>query len=141
VVARVMRSWVLLLGDRAEEADDYAELVDEARPLREMQAMAPTLVVAAALAHGAGRDDDARSLLIEFEETTRDVASEYREAYAAEVARLCVTLGIAETAERLAAEPSGASARDRLYLKATNAILAEARGDLSDAEAKYGDVA
>jgi class 3 adenylate cyclase/tetratricopeptide (TPR) repeat protein len=141
VVARVMRSWVLLLRGSADEADDYLELVDEARPLREMQAMAPTLVVGAALAQSAGHDDHARALLVEFEETTRDVASEYREAYAAEVARLCVALGIMETAELLAADPSGASARDRLYLKTTNAILSEARGDLDDAERRYEEVA
>ncbi|MEP7060480.1 MAG: hypothetical protein ABI828_07090, partial [Actinomycetota bacterium] len=141
VVARVMRSWVLLLRGRAGEVDDYAELVAQARPLREMQVVAPTLVVGAALAHGAGRDEDARALLIEFEEATRDVASEYRDAYAAEVARLCVALGIADIAERLAAAPSGSSARDRLYLRATNAILAEARADLAGAEALYAEVA
>jgi hypothetical protein len=138
VVARVMRSRVLLLRRHVGEADPFVELVEQARATQEMQAIAPTLVVSAALAHGTGHDDEARALLVEFAESTRDVASEYREAYAAEVARLCVALGIRETAEKLAANPSGASARDRLYLKTTDAILAEAQGRYADAAIGYG---
>jgi tetratricopeptide (TPR) repeat protein len=137
VVARVVRSWVMLLRGRAAEADPIVDLVEQARAIEEMQALAPTLVVAAALARAAGHEGEARALLVEFEESTRDVASEYREAYAAEVARLSVALGMVETAEKLVADQRGASARDRLYLKTTEAVITEAHGRFADAEARH----
>jgi len=137
--ARTTRSRISLLRGRRAESHDPAALVELARRLEELPALAPALVVAAELAVADGSMAGAAGYLLEFEEATADVAAQYREAHLAAVARVAVAVGEAEMAriERMLAASQGLVLRDRLNVASVRAIVAEHRGDLAAAAELY----
>ncbi|MDP9295668.1 MAG: hypothetical protein M3O88_03085, partial [Actinomycetota bacterium] len=128
-VARIMRSRIEVLRGRRELAESAEELLAAARPVEELQVMAPALVTSAEIALADGAVAEASSSLKEFEEVTRDVAAQYRESQLAEAARLCVQAGEVSLAEQLASESRGVVPRDRLNVLSARAVVAEANGN------------
>jgi tetratricopeptide (TPR) repeat protein len=128
-VARIVRSRIALLRGRREDAESAEALLAAARPLEELQAVVPALVVSAEIAFADGKSSDAVDLLEEFAEITRDVAAQYRGAYLAAVARLAVRAGALPLAERLVEESRGVVRKDLLNVSSARAVVAEATGD------------
>ncbi len=141
IVTDLIRARILLYRCRATEAADPEEMLELARPIEDLQALAPAFVVAAEFAVANGDPGRARSLLTEFEEATRDTAAEYRESYLACAARTCIAAGDPELAARLVELSRGLTRRDRINVDAARATVAEAGGQLDAAAAAYGAVA
>jgi hypothetical protein len=139
-MCRTVRAAVLLLTGRAGEAGDPEDLVGTARPTEELQALAPTLVVAAAVAQATGRGDLARGYVEEFETATRGFAPEYRTTNLPDAARIAVATGDVELAARLVDTAEARTVRDHLAVDTARAVVAAARGDHDTAASGFGDV-
>jgi class 3 adenylate cyclase/tetratricopeptide (TPR) repeat protein len=139
VQARVTRSAVALARG-VGEVDDPEQVLTIARNVEELQALAPALVMGAAVA--ASRSDAAttRSLLEEFDAVTRGVAEEYRGSRLAHVARTSVSIGADDLLERILSTTEARSRRDSLQLGTASAVLAEARR-ADDAAERFGSAA
>jgi tetratricopeptide (TPR) repeat protein len=140
-VANVTRSKIMLLRGRREESLAAAELVDLARPVGELQALAPALAAAAQISLATGDLAAAAASVREFEEVTHDVAAQYREWQLPEVVRCAIEVGEDSLAEQMVAHSSGLVERDRLNVIAASAALAEHRGEMRDAEVRYAEAA
>jgi len=135
-----IRAAVLLLAGRVAEAGAPEELVETARPTEELQALAPTLVVAAAVAQATGRDDLARAYVEEFETATRGFAPEYRTTNLPDAARIAVAAGDIDLAARLADTAETRTVRDHLAVDTARAVVAAARADHDAAASGFADV-
>jgi class 3 adenylate cyclase/tetratricopeptide (TPR) repeat protein len=140
-VAQTTRSKILLLRGRRDEVLGAEELVALARPVEDLQALAPALAAAAQISLATGDAAAAAAFVREFEEVTRDVAAQYREWQLPEVVRCAIEVGEVDLAERLVDQSSGLVERDRLNVAAASAALAERRGELAKAAVGYGAVA
>jgi len=140
-VARSVRSGIAARRGRFDEAGSPQDMLSLAPALEEMQVRAPALAAAAELAVAGGDEDLARRCLEEFELVTRGVASQYREARLAPVARACAAVGEVALIEKMIAGSQGLVRRDRLNVASALATLAEARGDAEQAAALYADAA
>jgi tetratricopeptide (TPR) repeat protein len=135
-----VRVAVLLLTGRVHEAGRPEDLVETARPTEELQALAPTLVVAAAVARETGRDDLALAYVDEFETATRGFASEYRTANLPDAVRIAVASGDVDLAARLVETAEARTVRDHLAVDTARAVVAAARADHEAAVAGLEDV-
>jgi class 3 adenylate cyclase/tetratricopeptide (TPR) repeat protein len=140
-VANVTRSKILLLRGRREDVLGADELMALARPVEDLQALAPALAAAAQISLATGDAAAAAAFVREFEEVTRDVADQYRESQLPEIVRCAIEAGEVNLAERLVDQSSGLVERDRLYMAAASAARAERRGELTEAVVRYADVA
>jgi class 3 adenylate cyclase/tetratricopeptide (TPR) repeat protein len=134
VIARVTRAHVLLARGRRAEVGDPDELVSLAERIRELHALSPALVAAAAIAIADGDRERAASRLEAFEAVTEGVAPEYRAVELARAVRLALAAGRVELAERFVAAAEPLVLRDRLRLEAARAMASEARADPAAAE-------
>ena len=141
LVSNLARARVLLMRGRAGEASDPRDMLELARPMDEMQVLAPALVVASEFALAEGERASAHSLLVEFEDVTHEVAAEYRESYLAGVVRHCLSVGDPDLAGRLVNQSRGRTTRDRLNVDAARAAVAEAGGRVDDAAAGFAAAA
>jgi tetratricopeptide (TPR) repeat protein len=127
---------VAVLRGVPQPAGRAGELLDLARPIGELQVMAPALVVAALLAWVRGDREGAAGHVREFADITRDAAAEYRMSQLAEAVRLALWAGRLELARSLVAEGEVATTlRGTRNLVAARAALAEAEGDDAAADA------
>jgi tetratricopeptide (TPR) repeat protein len=140
-LARIARSRILVLRGRLEDAEAPEQLLTSARPVEELQVVAPALVAAARISFARGDTASTTAYLKEFEEATRDVASQYRESYLAEATRLCIATGMRSLAERLLAASRGTVLRDRLNVLSANALIAEATEDVAEAASSFTEAA
>jgi class 3 adenylate cyclase/tetratricopeptide (TPR) repeat protein len=140
-VAHVTRAKILVLRGRPEEALGAEELIALARPVEDLQAIAPALAAAAQISLATGGVAAAAAFVREFDEVTRDVAAQYRESQLPEVVRCAIQVGEVALGGRLVEQSSGLVERDRLNVLAASAALAEHRGDALSAEARYAEVA
>jgi class 3 adenylate cyclase/tetratricopeptide (TPR) repeat protein len=140
-LTRVHRSRIATLRGDREEADDPEELLARARPVEEMQALAPALVAAAEMALVDGDRSAAAGYVKEFAEATHGVAALYRESQLAAVARVCAKVDELALLRRLVEESQGLIRRDELNLLSARGILAEAEGDGPSAAMLYAEVA
>jgi tetratricopeptide (TPR) repeat protein len=140
-VAHVTRAKIFVLRGRPEEALGAEELIALARPVEDLQAIAPALAAAAQISLATGEVAAAAAFVREFDEVTRHVAAQYREWQLPEVVRCAIQVGEVALGERLVEQSSGLVERDRLNVLAASAALAEHRGDALSAEARYAEVA
>jgi hypothetical protein len=139
-VARTVRSRIAVLRGHRQDAEEPEALLEAARPVEELQVVAPALLVAAEIADADGERDDAVRYLEEFAEVTHDVAAQYRESQLAALARLCARVGALPLAERLVEESRGVVTRDRLNVSSARAVVAEA-ADPTKAAALHAEAA
>jgi len=140
-VALAMRARVLVLRGQRERARDAEEFLELAKPLGELQVLAPALMVAAQLTLADQEFERAVGYLKDFAETTRNVAETYRESLLAHVARLAVAVGEVGLAVDLVEESGGRTPREDLNLRSAAATVAEAREEFEVAERGHADVA
>ncbi|MGZ8611288.1 MAG: AAA family ATPase [Actinomycetota bacterium] len=140
VIARAVRTHVLLARGRRSEVSDPDEIVRDAERTQELSALAPALVAAASIALVDGEVEKAVAWLEEFESVTGGVAPEYRAVELARAVRLCLSARRPDVAERLVASAEPRVLRDQHRLDAARAMLAEARGE-PEAAAAYARVA
>jgi hypothetical protein len=136
-----MRAETLLDQGRADEAGDADELLRRARAAEDVQAVAPSLLAAARIAHVRDRDDVAAELVHEFAAVTRDVAREYRETQLAAAARLCVVLGLRDALSEAIDASEGAIPHHRCNVLAARAALLELEGEADAAHTAYLEAA
>jgi class 3 adenylate cyclase/tetratricopeptide (TPR) repeat protein len=140
-VARTVRSQVALRRGLRADADSPEELLALARPVEELQALVPALLVAAELSIVDGDVATAADHLRELERVTRGVAAQYRESQLTAIVRACVEVGELELADRMANESDGVVLRDRINVLAARAVVFEAKGAAATAADAYADVA
>jgi class 3 adenylate cyclase/tetratricopeptide (TPR) repeat protein len=112
-----------------------------ARQVEDLQVQAPVYVAAAIVEHAEGEGTVALAYVREFEETTRDGPTEYRELQSPEVIRLCLAHGEIELAARVLGDRPVHVARTRHAVLTGKALLAEAGGDLEAAARLFADAA
>lgn len=98
------------------------------------------LLAAAVVEHAAGHRQAALELLEQLEHASRGY-SWARGIVAPEASRRAVAVGSPRLAERLLEGAGSGAQRDRHAMASAQAILAEHRGDLDNAAARYADVA
>ncbi len=141
VFAQAYRAEALVELGRADEAIDPAELLGHARAAEDVQAVAPALLAAAALALATGDRPTAVAHVLEFERVTRVAAREYREGILARASRVCVKLGLRDVLHDLVAQSEGIVPHHRCNLASARAALLELDGDLAGAREAYLDAA
>jgi tetratricopeptide (TPR) repeat protein len=141
VMARAMKSRIALLRGRLEDADPPEELARLARSIDELHALTPALAVVAELAAAAGLRTEAAGYVKEFLSATAGVAAEYRNAFLAPLARVCVRVGEIAMAEEIAGPADRAIRRDQLSELSARATVAEAKGDVGQARDGYLEAA
>ena len=112
-----------------------------ARQVGDLQVQAPVFVAAAIVADAEGDGTHALEHVREFEETTRDGPTEYRELQSPEVIRLCLAHGEVELAAQVLGHRPVYVARTRHAVLTGKALLAEANGDLEAAARLFADAA
>lgn len=140
VRAHASRTHVLLARGRRDEVVPIDDLLQRARQVEELHALAPALVAAAAVALAEGQAEAAAAHLEAFEAATREVAGEYRSSELARAVRIALAAGRADVAERLVGDKEPPLLRDRLQRQAASAAIAEAKGD-PDAAVAYAELA
>jgi hypothetical protein len=133
----VHRSNVLLDRDQLDEVVDAGELLAQARAAEDVQAVAPSLLVAARIEQAHGRKAVAADHVRAFAEVTRDVAHEYRETALASAGRLCLALGLRDVLAATIEASEGAIPHHRCNLLSARACLAELDGEADTARAAY----
>ncbi len=98
-------------------------------------------VAAAIVADAEGDAAHALEHVREFEETTRDGPTEYRELQSPEVIRLCLARGEVDLAAQVLGDRPVHVARTRHAVLTGRALLAEANGDLDTAAGLFADAA
>ncbi len=110
-----------------------------ARAVQHAEVTAPAYAVAAQIESALGRGPEALELVEEFARATEATPS-YRLHYLPDVLRVLAALGRLDRGAALVPdEPLAVSVRHRIDLVTVRAILAEARGDLEDAGARYAE--
>jgi hypothetical protein len=112
-----------------------------ARQVGDLQVQAPVFVTAAIVEPAEGDGAHAVEHVREFEETTRDGPTEYRELQSPEVIRLCLARGEVELAAQVLGDRPVHVARTRHAVVTGKALLAEANGDLEVAVRLFADAA
>jgi hypothetical protein len=128
-------------GAAPSEAEVQA-LLDRARPIDELQALSPALVVAALAACVHGDAPGAGGFLEEFTEVTRDAAREWRMSQLAEIVRLALWAGREDlVADLTAGGEDRATLRGVLNMRSARATIEEAGGNTAGAGVLFGDAA
>ncbi len=128
-------------GATPSEAEVRA-ILDMARPIDELQALSPALVVGAITACVRGDVAAAGRFLEEFTEVTRDAAREWRMSQLAEIVRLALWAGRDDlVADLTAGGEDRATLRGALNLLSARATVEEARGGIAEAGALFGEAA
>jgi class 3 adenylate cyclase/tetratricopeptide (TPR) repeat protein len=135
--ARVLANRGLLDGLR----ESMKRAIPIARQVGDLQVQAPVFVAAAIVEHAEGSGAQAVEHVREFEETTRDGPTEYRELQSPEVIRLCLAYGEIELAAQVLGDRPVHVARTQHAVVTGKALLAEANGDLEGAARLFGDAA
>jgi class 3 adenylate cyclase/tetratricopeptide (TPR) repeat protein len=125
-----------------EAAQQVAIFLPRAREVGDPQSLGPALVQAAFVSAMSGKLGDAVALVEEFEGFSRRVRMEVFGGLSV-VARICVAAGHVAIAERLVQSTAHAAAGPVALnsMTASRALLAEARGEWSDAARLYGQAA
>ena len=135
--ARVLAHRGLFDGLRAS----MQHVIPIARQVGDLQVQAPVFVTAAVVEHLQG--DDARALehVREFEQSTRDGPTEYRELQSPEVIRVCLAAGEAELAAKVLGDRPVFVTRTRVAVLTGKALLAEADGEAEEAAPLFREAA
>jgi hypothetical protein len=128
----------VLRGER-QRLGSADRLLAQARPIGELQVLAPALVVAGLLAWSEGEREAAAGSVREFAEITGEAAPEYRQSQLAEVVRVALWAGEGELAAEMASHGEARNVRGRLNVLSARAEVAEARGDAAGAAATYDE--
>jgi ATP/maltotriose-dependent transcriptional regulator MalT len=127
------------------ELDDAAALVERylptARQIGDLQILAPALVTAAVVAGMQGDPATATERLREFDDSTGDGPTEYREFQLPEAIRVCRLLGDLELAEALAGSRPVFVQRIKNAMSSVRALLAEMHGDQAGAASVFEEAA
>jgi len=127
------------------DLDAAAALVERylptARQIGDLQILAPALVTAAVVAGMQGDPATATERLREFDDTTRDGPTEYREFQLPEAIRVCRLLGDLELAEALAGSRPVFVQRIKNAMSSVGALLGEMRGDHAGAASAFEEAA
>jgi tetratricopeptide (TPR) repeat protein len=116
---------------RLDEAGDLVErFLHTARQIGDLQILSPALVTAAVVAWRTADAATASERLREFDETTREGPTEYREFQLTEAIRICRDHEDLGFAERLAGDRPVHVVRTRNSMLTVRALLAQMRGDL-----------
>ena len=137
-VARLYRARVLAhRGDVTSAVELAGVFTPAAQRIKDLQMLAPALMVAV-VAYAAA-DDRARALSLaeEFEAATGEGPAEYRELYLPEIVRVVIAAGEPDLAHRIVGDRPVHVRRTRLAVESSRALLAEARGDLDAADVGY----
>jgi tetratricopeptide (TPR) repeat protein len=121
--------------------EEIQAILAVARPIDELQALSPALVVAALTACARGDAAGAGAFLEEFTEVTRDAAREWRMSQLAEIVRLSVWAGRDDLFAELTEGDDRATLRGELNLLSARAAVAEERGDTQRARALFDEAA
>jgi hypothetical protein len=128
-------------GATPSEAEVQA-ILDLARPIDELQAVSPALVVAAIAACVRGDAASAGGFLEEFSEVTRDAAMEWRMSQLAEIVRLALWAGRDDlVADLTAGGEDRLTLRGALNLLSARATVEEARGRTAEAGVLFDEAA
>jgi tetratricopeptide (TPR) repeat protein len=128
-------------GTRLSEAEVDA-ILGVARPIDELQALSPALVVGALAACVRGEAALAGRFLEEFTEVTRDAAMEWRMSQLAEIVRLAIWAGRGDlVAELRAGADDRATLRGALNDLSARAAIAEEGGQTAAAGALFDEAA
>ncbi len=133
--ARVQANRELLDGLR----ESMQRAIVIARQIGDLQVQAPVFVTAAIVEHAEGDGAHALEHVREFEQTTRDGPTEYRELQSPEVIRLCLAHGEVELAAQVLGDRPVHVARTRHAVVTGKALLAEANGDLETAARLFAE--
>jgi tetratricopeptide (TPR) repeat protein len=112
-----------------------------ARGIRDLQVLAPALVVAVVAHTAAGDLTSALALVEEFDAVTGGGPSEYRELYLPEIVRMLLSVGQQELAEGMVGERPVYVRRTRLAVESGRALLTEVKGDLGHAVSAFRESA
>jgi class 3 adenylate cyclase/tetratricopeptide (TPR) repeat protein len=127
---------------RTPDTEHVERLLALARPIDELQALSPALVVAILASCAAGDTPAAAAYLEEFAEITRDAAREWRMSQLAEVVRLALWAGRDDVVRDLmAGGDDRATLRGSVNLLSARAAIAEAAGDVAGALALFDEAA
>jgi hypothetical protein len=141
--AQVHKAYVL--GCRGRLAGARAlvgEFLPAARKIDDLQVLVPALATAALVRQASGERRTVTRLVTELRTATeRGGGHWYRAQHLADLARLCVAAGEPALAAELVEETRAVPARHQLAALSAQAALAEARGDLDDATARYDQAA
>ncbi|MGQ0668477.1 MAG: ATP-binding protein [Actinomycetota bacterium] len=141
VIARTYQARVLAERGLADEASSFIhEFLPRAREIKDPQVLVPALGMAALIELGRGDHAAARSLVEEFEGSTRR-HEHYRTLFLPDTVRFCAATGRIDLAERLVAGAPESAARFRHGALTARAILAEAKGRLDEAADLYAEAA
>jgi class 3 adenylate cyclase/tetratricopeptide (TPR) repeat protein len=142
VTAFTYHAWVHLRRGDVDAADrTLAELLPSAREIGYAEFLAPALILSAEVALARADRDGAREALRDFEGATT-TAPEYRRLFLPVAVRILIAVGDLRGAADIVERAGEATSRRlRLSLASAHAVLAEARGELEDARARYADLA
>jgi tetratricopeptide (TPR) repeat protein len=140
--ARVAQAWVLARRGDLDRAIDHVEEIETASQLMGYAEFRSTaLAIRAWVAWQRGNVPEALAVLDDYAKITEE-APDVRVHFLPIAARVLVSAGEVEAAEALLPSDSGPPvARRRLSIATAEAVIAEARGDLTDAAARYGETA
>ena len=119
---------------------EVRRILDLARPIDELQALSPALVMAALASCARADAVAAGGYVEEFAGVTRDAAREWRMSQLAEMVRLALWAGRDDVVRDLmAGGDDRATLRGALNLLSARAAIAEAHGDGADARALFDE--
>jgi class 3 adenylate cyclase/tetratricopeptide (TPR) repeat protein len=130
-----------LRGRLAEAAALREEFLPQAREAADPQVLVPALTAAALIEEASGNLPAALELVVEVELATRDRADWTRLLHAPICLRISVAADAVSVGEQLLDRPNARGARLEPALVAGRAIVAEARGEIDEAETLYADAA
>jgi class 3 adenylate cyclase/tetratricopeptide (TPR) repeat protein len=136
----VQSSISLHSGDMAEADTQSAMLLSLNRGIGDLQVLLPALLLRAMVAALTGRLDEARTLLLEFEQTSlRD--SNLRRQFVLDAVYVAARCGDIDVMEKLLSDASPSGLRTESAISSAKAILAEAKRDWRYAASLFIDAA
>jgi class 3 adenylate cyclase/tetratricopeptide (TPR) repeat protein len=142
VVAESYKTLVLLWRGALGAATSLSRtLLPAAREIGEGQVLVRALAAAALVEQTRGRLPEARALVDELEQVTRDRPGWYRAEYLPDLVRVCVAAGDIDAGDRLIEGLPVHALRHRVSLMTAEAILQEARDEAEKAAAGYAQAA
>lgn len=127
-------------GDLTSAAELQVEFLDELRRIRDLQLLAPGLAIAALIEFLAGNTSEAIRLVDEVYRETES-STGFRAAVSSEMVRLLIAADEMERAENWASSPFIPVLRSEILALTVNAMMTEARGNLTEALPLYQEAA
>jgi class 3 adenylate cyclase/tetratricopeptide (TPR) repeat protein len=141
VMALTYKAGVLLWRGRVSEAAILEEeFLPRARDIADPQILVPALTVGASIEQRRGNSAEALRLIQDTEETTGEIPR-FRAQVVADAVRVAVSLDRIDLAGTLIEGSASDTRRDQHSVLTARAVVAEARGELQEAQTLYSEVA